>query len=1659
MKQAQRKSFDWYKMQQRFSIRKYHFGAASVLLGTALILGIATNVHSVQAEEKNSAVVSKVFIDKGEEATKPAEVSTPKKETTYAAPTVANPVEVTPTKFDDAKAPAEKVEEAKDKKVEASHQDSVDKSKLLTALSLAKKLESKLYTEASAANLQASMQAGQSLLGKADATEAELSQAESSVQSAIIGLELRSNSDKGTVSETPVVKKADEVEAKEDATTADRSALDSSVLATNVPAKVEATSATETTNEIFKPEHSLSDDRQNSAIRKEDLETGYSGFRSARRRREAGSNPDETPTQPASTQPASGEYAGTEIKAYYDNNHNGVFDEGDELISSTVIPPAPKGENGNDGKDAARGAELLSGIIAPTPEDGKDGDTYIDATTGDVYKKRDGAWGKIGNLRGPQGEQGQKGENGKDGRAPKIKVEDIAKSAGTTSVSSRSGIRITVYDDKNNNDEFDEGDTVLNTKEVYNGTDGRNGVDGQTPKVKAERDEAKKQTTLTFYIDKDGDGNYTEGTDTLVQTSIVKDGQDGATGQAGRDGKEVLNGKVDPQATDGKDGDSFVNTATGDVFVKKNNAWEPAGNIKGPKGDKGENGKDGFTPEVTVTDNHDGSHTITVTQPEGRPALITIVKNGENGQTPKVKAERDEAKKQTTLTFYIDKDGDGNYTEGTDTLVQTSIVKDGQDGKSLITVKEGKETKVYQEDPTHPGQPLNPENPLAVIKDGVDGKSPTVTAIRKDEEGHKGVEITVDNHDGSQPTKVFVQDGEKGEAGVAGHDGQTPTVITQRGADGHSTLVTITTPGKEPVTFTVRDGLDGHDGRAPKIDLKPFNHGVDSFRRARVSRSSGNNPEEGTANEINQPISNEHPSTGTHVTAYYDNNGNDVYDPGVDELLSERDVLDGNDGVDGNRGRDGRNGSELLSGNVAPTPNDGKNGDTYIDSNTGDVYKKNNGTWNKTGNIRGPQGAKGDSPEVTAKPGADGNSTDITITTPGKDPITVNVKNGKDGKSLVAKKEGNETKIFVEDPTNPGQPLDDTKPLATVLDGLKGEKGEKGDNGADGKSPVVTVTDNGDGTHSITVRNGDGSESTTKVKDGKDGKTATITTTENPDGSHTITVTNPDGTTKETVVKNGKDGKTPKVEVTDNNDGTHTVKVTDVDGNVTNTIIKDGKDGKAATATTTENLDGSHTVTITNPDGTKNEFVVKNGRDGVDGRTPTASVRDNGDGSHTIVITNPEGVTTETTVRDGKSPKVTITDEQNGTHKISVLNGDGTTTETIIKDGKSPVATVRDNQDGTYTIRVENGNGTVSETTVRDGKEPTAKVVDNGDGTHTITVVNSDGTTTTTTVRDGKSPKLEVIDNKNGSHTIKVTGADGKETTTTIFDGKSPKANIIDNGDGTHTLTIVDSDGREYKSIIKDGKDGKDGVSPTVTVKNNNDGTHVVTITNPDGSKIEMVIKDGKDGKSPKVSVEDNGDGSHTITIINSDGTVTKTVIKDGKDGKCGCQDKPVTPSNEKPVPPIPNVPEGPTFAMPEPPVHELPEFNGGVPGMPEVVEVPELDIPTVPAQPTPEVPVKPVPVQPTPNVPTPEVPVQPTPVVPTPEVPVKPVPAVPEQSVVPTPAQPATPVNANPVVPTTVKENHGDKLPETGSQSDYISVLLGSGILLSLYVGRRKED
>ncbi|CEW45987.1 G5 domain family [Streptococcus pneumoniae] len=1980
MKHSHKKSFDWYSMQQRYSIRKYYFGAASVLLGTALVLGAAASVQTVQAEENKQETTNSISVGRGEAATKPAEVSASNKEKTYAAPTVANPVETTPVKTEEVTKPAEKVEEAKDKKEEVTHQDAVDKSKLLTALSRAKKLESKLYTEASAANLQTSIQAGQSLLGKADATEAELSAAESSIQSFIIGLELRSNSNKETVSETPVAKKADAVESKEGAkpaATTERSAVDSAILPTSTADKVETTSAPASINEILKLGLSLSDARQNPAIRKEDVNRGYSGFRAA-------SNPanpivsgsgntvafadisqggrsysfrgygnsrggnsihyDVTTVRSGNSVNFTISYSAPGDSREFVNN-NFILDKGDGFgnpSNATITSSNPRVRE--QSKSISQGANYVShsgysmtSAISTNTEQtirfslpiiNLNGDLSVRlkpvtfnvdqggggaATSNDPYSNSNYYY-RANPLYLDANPYG--GTNNKtvsediDFQTVYLPTSKLPEGQTRLVREGEKGQRQITYKVHRFGNETVLGLPISNrvTKEakprIMQIGVAKELIDTVKPRV--DQNKVGDTNNLTFYLDNDGNGVYTEGVDELVQKIAIKDGAkgekgdqgergltgaqgakgekgargergltgaqgakgekgdrgergltgaqgakgekgdrgergltgaQGAKGEKGDQGERGLTGAqgakgekgaqgerglTGAQGAKGEKGDrgerglTGAQGAKGEKGAQGERGLTGAQGAKGEKGDQGERGltgaqgekgargergltgakgekgaqgqagRDGVTPTVTVKDNkNDGTHTITINDGRGN-VTSTVVRDGFDGASPLVATQRNDADKTTTVIFYYDKNGN-NELDASDKKLKEVVIADGakgakgdkgeqglqgrdgaqgpkgadgqrgpagpqgpkgeqgnpgtpgKDGKSLIAVKNGTETKVYVEDPARPGQPLNPNQPLATITDGrngTNGQSPTITATRSVQNGKNGVLVTI-TPVGGRPQTTFVEDGQKGA------DGKTPTVTITEGQNGTHTL-TVHNPGSPDVTTTIRDGATGQAGRDGKDVLN-----------GKV------NPQPNQGKNGDKYINTETGDVYVKNNGNWDKEGNikgPKGDKGADGAKGEKgdrgergltgaQGAKGADGAAGRDGRDGRDGKDVLNGKVNPEANQGKDGDKYVNTETGDVFVKNNGNWDKEGNIKGPKGDKGErgedgkTPEVTVTPGKDGHSTDITFTVPGKDPVTVNVKDGenglngktpkvdllrvqgkngnpshtivtfytdenndgkytpgtdellgsemikdgakgadgRDGKSLLTVKDGKETKVYQEDPANPGQPLNPEKPLAVIRDGVDGKsptvtavrkdeaghkgveitvdnhngsqpttvfvqdgaKGETGATGQDGQTPtsttqrgqdgqstVVTITtsgkdpvtftvkdgkngkdgrapkikveditspsrirratdaaatptrngirvtvyddvndngvydggvdkvlnskdiyngidgrdgsaptittkDNGDGTHTITVQNPDGSESTTVVKDGKDGKTANITTTENPDGSHTITVTNPDGSTKETVVKNGKDGKTPKVEVTDNNDGTHTVKVTDGDGNVTNAIIKDGK---AATATTTENPDGSHTVTITNPDGTKNEFVVKNGRDGVDGRTPTASVRDNGDGSHTIVITNPEGVTTETTVRDGKSPKVTITDEQNGTHKISVLNGDGTTTETIIKDGKSPVATVRDNQDGTYTIRVENGNGTVSETTVRDGKSPTAKVVDNGDGTHTITVVNSDGTTTTTTVRDGREPKLEVIDNNDGSHTIKVTGADGKETTTTIFDGKSPKANIVDNGDGTHTLTIVDSDGREYKSIIKDGRDGKDG--------------------------------------------------------------------------KCGCQDKPVTPSNDKPVPPTPNVP-------------------------------------------TPEVPVKPVPAQPTPNVPTPEVPVQPTPAVPTPEVP------VPEQPVVPTPAQPATPVNANPVAPTTGKENRGDKLPETGSQSDYISVLLGSGILLSLYVGRRKED
>ena len=52
-------SFNWYGLRQRFSIRKYHFGAASVLIGTSLVFAGAPTAHANEQKvtDSNSVIL------------------------------------------------------------------------------------------------------------------------------------------------------------------------------------------------------------------------------------------------------------------------------------------------------------------------------------------------------------------------------------------------------------------------------------------------------------------------------------------------------------------------------------------------------------------------------------------------------------------------------------------------------------------------------------------------------------------------------------------------------------------------------------------------------------------------------------------------------------------------------------------------------------------------------------------------------------------------------------------------------------------------------------------------------------------------------------------------------------------------------------------------------------------------------------------------------------------------------------------------------------------------------------------------------------------------------------------------------------------------------------------------------------------------------------------------------------------------------------------------------------------------------------------------------------------------------------------------------------------------------------------------------------------
>lgn len=239
-----------------------------------------------------------------------------------------------------------------------------------------------------------------------------------------------------------------------------------------------------------------------------------------------------------------------------------VFDNANDQTSVKVV-------NGVDGKDGK------NGVDGKTPYIGTNGNWWIGEI--DTKVKAQGENGKDGvnGIDGKDGKNGTDGIDGKDGKTPYI---------GT-----------------NGNWWIGEIDTKVKAQ-GNSGTDGRNGIDGTDGATWLTGDKVPASSIgkiNDFYLNTSTWDVYKKATSsswTIVGNIKGKDGlngTNGANGTAGENGKDGKNGidGIDgatwivgigtPTIAIGANGDLYLETKTFNIYLKKENAWEILGNIKG----------------------------------------------------------------------------------------------------------------------------------------------------------------------------------------------------------------------------------------------------------------------------------------------------------------------------------------------------------------------------------------------------------------------------------------------------------------------------------------------------------------------------------------------------------------------------------------------------------------------------------------------------------------------------------------------------------------------------------------------------------------------------------------------------------------------------------------------------------------------------------------------------------------------------------------------------------------------------------------------------------------------------------------------------------------------------------------------------------------------
>ena len=483
--------------------------------------------------------------------------------------------------------------------------------------------------------------------------------------------------------------------------------------------------------------------------------------------------------------------------------------------------------------------------------------------------------------------------------------------------------------------------------------------------------------------------------------------------------------------------------------------------------------------------------------------------------------------------------------------------------------------------------------------------------------------------------------------------------------------------------------------------------------------------------------------------------------------------------------------------------------------------------------------------------------------------------------------------------------------------------------------------------------------------------------------------------------------------------------------------------------------------------------------------TPTVTVAENNDGTHTITISQPGGQPVSTVIKngkDGETPKVKVDRDETKKETTLTFYSDKNANNQFDEGTDTVLGTsvIKDGQDGAAGPKGEKGEAGVAGRDGKDGFTPEVSIVTNPDGSHTISITQPDGKEPIATTvkngengKDGRSPRIELkpIYPAQPRSARRARSVD-EDSATTQPATKPIGVHITVYYDNDNSLTYTAGDTLISEEDIyngvdgRDGRDGIDGKSAIIETRENSDGSHTIIITNPDGSKREIVVKNGQDGKSPTIETKENTDGSHTIIITNPDGTKQEIVVKNGKDGKdgkdgrdgkdgtcnCAVNPNPVQPGNTGTTPPEQPKPESGRITPPsDKPVKPDPKPETGTPNTPGS-GTPNTGTPDTPGASTPNT-GKPGTDKPGTGAPETGIPSTNNQTVldshtsDTVEIP----------NAVPVTSEPNTQISDN---GTSGMTNHTRvALPNTGSQTNVISILLGSGILLTLYVAKRKED